>query len=54
MHEDQFEQVMTVVRRAYEKDESNSMLLLSRAPQVVHSFLSQIESEVDRELAQAE
>ena len=45
---------MTVIRNAYEQDESNSMLLLSRTPQVIHSFISQIEREVDGELLQAE
>ena len=40
MHMVQFEQVKGIIERAYTNSESNSLLLLSRSRQVVHSFLS--------------
>lgn len=39
-----------MIRQAYENDECNSLLLLSRSRHVIHSFLTLMEEEVNREL----
>lgn len=49
-YSDQFDAVMQVIRQAYENDECNSLLLLSRSRHVIHSFLTLMEEEVVREL----
>ena len=45
MHEDQFTQVVNVIERALDNDESNNMLLLSRSRQILNSFIAQVESQ---------
>lgn len=46
LYEEQFEQVLTILMRAYHKQENNSLLLLSRSKQTIHGFLNQIEKRI--------
>lgn len=42
---------MEMLRRAYLKGENNSMLLLARSKQTLHSFISSITESIKQELA---
>ena len=46
LYEQQFEQVLTILMRAFHKHENNSLLLLSRSKQTIHGFLNQIEKRI--------
>lgn len=48
---DQYETVMDMLKRAFTKDENQSMLLLSRSNTVTHQFISKIKNNLIRELS---
>ena len=43
LYEEQFTQVKQIIDRAFQKHENNSLMLLARSKQTVHSFLNQLE-----------
>ena len=43
LYPQQFKDVTTILSRAFEKSENNSLLLLSRTKQTIHAFLNAVE-----------
>ena len=46
LYPDQFEEVTSLLQSAFEKQENNSLLLLSRTKQTVHAFLNKVEIKI--------
>lgn len=49
-YKDQCQQVMSLLKQAYLKGENNSMLLLARSKQTMHSFINAISDDIRAEL----
>ncbi|TNV79899.1 hypothetical protein FGO68_gene7637 [Halteria grandinella] len=52
-YKDQCQQVMSLLKQAYLKGENNSMLLLARSKQTMHSFINAISDDIRAELDQS-
>ena len=46
LYPQQFKDVTTILSRAFEKSENNSLLLLSRTKQTIHAFLNAVERRI--------
>ena len=46
LYPQQFKDVTTILNRAFEKNENNSLLLLSRTKQTIHAFLNAVEKSI--------
>ena len=43
---EQYDEVMSMLKRAYTQDENNSLLLLARSKQTLHALTSQVEKDI--------
>ena len=50
---EQHKEVLNVLKRAFLKNENNSLLLLSRTKQTLHSFISSVNEDIEKEMAKA-
>ncbi len=49
LYPEQFKEVLTILDQAFDKNENNSLMLLSRSKQTVHAFLNQIEKQIHKQ-----
>ena len=49
LYQKQYKEVLQVLLRAFNNEENNSLMLLSRSKQIIHSFLNQMEKTIEAE-----